>query len=69
MAACLKEELLSCFSLFQQLDPLVIDVYYNLHVISANTHYGQRCLQYKGSVLWNNLPNFLKKNNMTVNRF
>jgi len=24
----------------------------HLHVISTNTHYGQRCLQYKGSVLY-----------------
>ena len=40
----------------------------DLHVVSFNTFYGQRCLQYEGSVLWNNLPNTLKIN-MTVNFF
>ena len=31
-----------------------------LHLRNVNTTFGQRCIKFKGSFLWNNLPNYIK---------
>ena len=31
-----------------------------LHLRSVDTTFGQRCIKFKGSFLWNNLPNYIK---------
>jgi len=33
-----------------------------LHLLISNTEYGQRCLNYKGCTLWNNLLRTLQEN-------
>ena len=33
-----------------------------LHLLTSNTEYGQRCLTYKGNILLNNLPRNLQQN-------
>ena len=32
----------------------------DLHVLGPRSTYGQRCIRYKGSMLWNRLPSRLK---------
>jgi len=39
-----------------------------LHLRSVNTTFGQRCVKFKGSFLWNNLPNYIK-NIGSINKF
>ena len=40
----------------------------DLHLHSVNTIFGQRCIKFKGALLWNELPDYIK-NIHSINKF